>query len=157
MSNNFEKMLDLVTAFFDTKNDPDQISITEEDREKLLAIHPSTLSELANEDGPIVWILLIPTTKELMYRFISREISENQLLKDTPLGIEYDCVYLCSATVLTEFQGKGLAKKVALEALDTICQIHPIKHLFYWQFSEGGKALANSIAKQKGMELLERI
>ena len=83
-------------------------------------------------------------------------MSETQLLTATPIGIQYDCVYLCSATVLTEFQGRGLAKKVALEALDAICQTHPIKHLFYWQFSEGGKALAHSIAKQKGMELLER-
>lgn len=51
MANNFDRMMQLVTEFFDAKHDPEQISVNEEEREKLLALHTTTLSELANEDG----------------------------------------------------------------------------------------------------------
>src|SRR5271170_6565505 len=110
MPGNFERMIALVNDFFDSRNDPDQISVTAADRDKLERIHPATMSELANEDGPIVWILLIPTTQAIMDRFIKGEITEQQLLDETHTGVGYDVIYLCSASVLPEYRHKGLAK-----------------------------------------------
>ncbi|MCD6012515.1 MAG: GCN5-related N-acetyltransferase (GNAT)-like protein [Flavipsychrobacter sp.] len=148
--------MELVTDFFDTRNDPDQISVTPEEQKKLFAIHPATLSELSNEDGPIVWILMIPTTQIVMERFLSGKISEKQLLERTKLGDTYDAIYLCSASVLPEFQHKGLAKQVALDAINNIQRSHPIRSLFYWPFSDAGKALAISLARTCNMQLFER-
>ncbi len=156
MANNFERMMQLVTEFFDTKHDPNQISVTEEDRIRLQAIHPATMSELANEDGPIVWILIIPTTDAVMNGFIKGELHENQLLNATNPGDTYTAIYLCSASVLPEFRHKGLAKKVSLEAISEIQKDHPIKSLFYWSFSGEGKALAEAIGKETGLALFER-
>ncbi len=149
-------MIELVTKVFDTRNDPDQISVTPEEREKLFKIHPATLSELANEDGPIVWILMIPTTHAIMELFLKGAISEKQLLEKTQPGDTFDTIYLCSATVLPEFQRKGFGKKVTLEALDKIRKDHPVKSLFYWPFSEAGKAAAQALANGLGLPLYEK-
>ena len=156
MADNFNRMIQLVTEFFDTRNDPDQISVSPEERDKLEAIHPATLSEFANEDGPVVWILLIPTTEAIMNRFIKGEITEKQLLQETQPGGVYDVIYLCSASVLPEFRLNGLAKKITIEAINNIRKDHPIKSLLCWPFSTGGKALAQSIAKEVGLPLFEK-
>ncbi len=156
MSDNFNRMIQLVNSFFDSKNDPEQISVTEEERTRLHDIHPATMSEFANEDGPIVWILMVPTTHTIMERFIKGTITEKQLLQETQPGISYDAIYLCSASVLPEFRRKGLAKKVTIEGINNIRKDHPIKSLFYWPFSDEGKALANAIAKEVGLPLFEK-
>ena len=156
MANNFDRMIELVNTFFDTRNDPDQISVTKEERAKLDAIHPATMSELANEDGPIVWILLIPTTQAVMERFLKGVISEKQLLEETNPGESYDAIYLCSASVLPEFRRQGLAKKVGGDAIQSIRKDHPIKALYYWPFSDEGRELANAAAKNMGLPLFER-
>ncbi len=156
MSKNFERMMELVGEVFDTRHDPDQISVDEEEVKLLAQIHPATLSELANEDGPIVWILLVPTKRDVMERFIAGSISEKQLLRETEPGEQFDVIYLCSASVLPEFRNKGLAKKVTLDAIASIRQDHRIESLFYWPFSEEGKGLAVAIAKELGLRLYEK-
>ena len=156
MADNLNRMIELVTEFFDTRNDPDQISVSPEERKKLEEIHPATLSEFANEDGPVVWILVIPTTHDIMERFLKGAISEKQLLQETQTGISYDAIYMCSVYILPEFRHKGLAKKVGLEAINSIRKDHPIKSLFYWPFSDEGKGLANYAAKVTGLPVYER-
>ena len=156
MPGNFERMIQLVNEFFDTRSDPDQISVSNEERKKLEQIHPATLSEYADDGGPIVWILLIPTTQAIMERFINGAITEKQLLAETKPGDEYDAIYLCSASVLPEYRHKGLAKKVTIDAISSIRRDHKIKSLFYWPFSEEGKALARSMAEETGLPLFEK-
>jgi ribosomal protein S18 acetylase RimI-like enzyme len=157
MSNNLQRMLQLVNEFFDTKNDSDQLQVTEEDRKRLEAIHPATMTEYVDGDGPVLWILLIPTTQEIMNRFIKAEISETQLLHSTPIGGTYDALYLCSASVLPEYRRKGLAKRMAMEAINEIRATQPLAFLFTWSFSDEGKALAAAIAKDCGLPLYERV
>src|SRR5512137_2906561 len=97
---NLQRMIQLAEQFFDVKNDPDQISVDEETRAKLLAIHPNTMAEVRTREGPIVWILVIPTTRRVMEDFLSNVINERQLLEQTSGGERYDAIYLCSALVL---------------------------------------------------------
>jgi hypothetical protein len=156
MTDKLERMLQLVGEFFDVKNDPEQLSVTEEVMEKLNKIHSSCMSEYNEGDGPVVWILLIPTTEAIMKRFLSKEISETQLLEETPLNAEYDAIYLCSASVLPEYRRKGLAKKVGYEAITNIMKDHKIKALFYWSFSPEGQALAEKASKELNLPLYKR-
>ena len=156
MSKNFERMLLLVGEFFDTKNDPDQLDVTEEDRQLLLALHPATMSEYVDGDGPVVWIMGIPTTTAIMNRFLEGAISEKQLLYATPVGASYNDIYLCSAAVLPEYRRKGLALKTAMEAIDKMRKDHPVKALFTWSFSEEGKELAKVISQKCNLPLFER-
>ncbi len=150
-------MIELVTETFDTRNDPEQLDVNEEVIEQLARLHPATLSEHVEGDGPVVWILIIPTTTEFMNRFLNYEISEGDILKLTPLHSTYDTVYLCSASTLAEFRRKGLAKKMTIDAINEIKKDHPIKALFVWHFSKEGEILAEKIAEELSLPLLKRI
>jgi ribosomal protein S18 acetylase RimI-like enzyme len=153
---NLERMIRLADEFFDMKNDPDQISVNEQTMELLRKLHPATLNEKADSDGPIAWILVIPTTHDVMEKFVEGSINERELLTRTPLGEQYDAVYLCSALVLPEFRGSGLARTLTIEAVKSIQRDHPIRHLFYWAFSIEGEKLGSSVARELGLPLLLR-
>ncbi len=156
MTSNYHRLIALAESFFDAKNDPEQLSMTEEDRKKLQRLHPATMSEEADENGPVAWMLLFPTTRALMERFLTGEIGERELLHLTPDDAPYDAVYLCSALVLDEYRGKGVARRLALSALRTIMAKHDIGTLFIWPFSDAGDRLASSIALELGLPLRRR-
>jgi hypothetical protein len=156
MANNFERMIQLAGEVFAAHNDPTQLDVDEEVMKKLQRLHPATLSDYEEGGGPVVWILLIPTTIDLMHRFVKGEISETELLNNTPLDIPYHALYLCSALVLPEYRHKGLATKVGLEAIQHIRNDHPIEYLFTWSFSKEGADLARLAANMEGLKLLER-
>jgi hypothetical protein len=153
MPNNFEKMMQIIDETFATRNDPGQIQVTNAQRKKLAQIHPATLSQVANEDGPLIWVLLIPTTKDIMEAFISGKISEKELLAQTKVDDPYDCIYLCSASTLPEARGKGQTKAVCINAIKEISKEHKIDTLFVWPFSEEGGKLAEKIARELGLPL----
>lgn len=150
-------MIALANETFALQNDPQQLQVNEEVMKKLEQLHPSTLSEYIDGDGPVIWVLLIPTTKDLMNLFIAGKIGETELLNKTPSGIKYEALYLCSALTLPEFRGKGLTKKLCLHAISKIRKMHPIQVLFVWSFSKEGEKLAASIALYEKLPLLERI
>ncbi len=155
---NLQRMLDLVEETFYERNDAGgQITVNEEERAQLLAISPHGLSEYDDGNGPAIWLLLIPTTTELMDSFIDGHINEVSLLLNTPIGASYDALYLCSAITLPEYRHKGLTMKLALDAVNNICQTHPIQSLFYWPFSDDGKKLAERIATSLSLPLMVRI
>lgn len=146
----------IISEVFATRNDPDQLQVTRDDVRKLQAIHPATLSEYNEGSGPIVWLLIIPTTNEIMQKFLDGKISENQILRQTKPGDKYDTIYLCSATTLPEYRGKGITMRITLEAIDAIRKDHPITSLFVWPFTEQGKHLAEKIAEKTGLTLYRR-
>ena len=153
---NLERMIALAGEFFETKNDPAQISINTKSIARLRRLHPSTMTERRTKKGPIAWMLVIPTTHYLMEQFISKQINEQKLLYTTPIRAKYDALYLCSALVLPEHRGKGHARRLTIKAVKSIQKQHPIKYLFYWAFSTAGKKLAESIAKECGLPLSRR-
>src|SRR5882762_9611561 len=97
---NFERMIQLAEESFAAKNDPDQLDVNREVIERLQGIHPATLSEYDNGKGPVVWILVIPSSLDTMRKFLNKSIGERQLLKLTKPGMIYEALYLCSAMVL---------------------------------------------------------
>ena len=149
-------MIRLAGEFFETKNDPTQISINTKSIARLKRLHPATMTERRTKKGPIAWILVIPTTHELMKQFITKRLNEQELLYSTPVRTKYDALYLCSALVLPEHRGKGYARRLAIKAIKAIRKEHPIKYLFYWAFSVAGRKLAGSIAKECGLPLFQR-
>jgi GNAT superfamily N-acetyltransferase len=58
--------------------------------------------------------------------------------------------------VLEEYRGKGIAKRLTLEAIDSIRKDYPLKTLFVWPFSKEGELLAEAIAKASSLPLLKR-
>jgi len=153
---NFERMLELAEEEFASKNDPNQLDVNEEVMEQLQRIHPESIAEYDNGHGPICWIIQIPTTRQLMEQFLANEISEKQLFELTPLNVPYQSVYLCSGMVLQEFRRKGIAKKLAFDALLKIRESHPIEALFVWAFTQDGDIASESLAKLSGLPLFKK-
>lgn len=156
MKSNYERLIALADEIFAVRQDPEQLDVNEEVIEKLQSIHPATLSDKDFGDGPVLWILLIPTTTDLMNKFIHQEINEKELYELTEPNQRYDAVYLCSALVLEEYRHKGYAQEITIQAIEEIKKQHPIKALYYWPFTEGGLRTAQAIAKKLNLPLYER-
>jgi predicted GNAT family acetyltransferase len=153
---NFERMIQLSDQVFSSRTDPDQLNVNEDVMEHLQLIHPSTISEYDNGKGPVCWVLCIPTTLDLMNRFMDQKISERELYELTPLHTKYEAIYLCSALLLEEFRGKGIATGLAVEAVETIRADHDIKALFMWAFSKEGEKLAQKLSGLMDLPLYKR-
>jgi GNAT superfamily N-acetyltransferase len=151
--NNLERLIQLADEVFDMKNDPEQLNVDQEVIRRLSSMHPSTLSEQVEGNGPVAWVLVIPTTLELMNRFLDGKISEKELFNLTPLN---EALYLCSALVLEEYRRKGITKRLVLSAFENISRDHPIKALFVWPFTEEGGVAAERIATLAGLPLFRR-
>jgi len=156
MTDNLQRMLRLVEETFDTRNDPDQLQVTRSDLQKLEQIHPSTLSQYDDGEGPVCWILMIPTSTAVMHQFLNSEISERQILELTSPGQVYEAIYLCSASVLQEYRNKGIAKNLSCKSIDAIRSGNPVEALYVWPFSEEGKILAEKIAYETNLPLFIR-
>lgn len=154
---NFERMIQLAEDVFAVKNDPNQLDIDQQIMERLHRIHPSTVSDFDDGNGPVAWILVIPTNLDLMKRFLTKEISEKELFELTPEGSVYDALYLCSALVLEEYRRKGIAKRLSLTAIEDIRKNHPLKALFVWAFSKEGNLGAETIARLTSLPLYKRL
>ena len=152
-SSNFERMVQLAEEVFDSKSDPEQLEVNEEVLNHLCQIHPASVQEFDDGNGPVVWVLLFPTTNELMEDFLKNKISEKQLFELTPLDILYDAIYLCSAMVLEEYRRKGIAQKLTKNAIEDIRKSHPITSLFVWPFTKEGSSLAEKISTSIGLRL----
>ena len=149
----YERMIQLSDEVFSSRTDPDQLNVNENVMEHLQLIHPDTLSEYDDGNGPVCWILCIPTTLDLMTKFINQTISERELYELTPLNTKYEAIYLCSALLLEEFRGKGIAQSLGVTAIENIRIDHPIKALFFWSFSKEGEKLAEKVSRLIGLPL----
>ena len=154
---NFERLVQLADEVFAVKSDPSQLDVNPEVLERLQKMHPATVSAFDDGNGPVAWVLLIPTTLELMNRFLDNQISEKELFNLTPLDIKYDAIYLCSALVLEEYRRKGITKNLAMSAIENIREIHPIKAAFVWAFSPEGDLAAETIAQLAELPLYKRV
>lgn len=150
---NFERMIQLAEEVFDSKSDPEQLEVNETVLKHLYKIHPASIQEFDDGNGPVVWVLLFPTTNELMEDFLKNKVSEKQLFELTPLDIKYDAIYLCSAMVLEEYRRKGIAQQLSKDAIEEISKSHPITSLFVWPFTKEGISLAEKISTSVDLQL----
>jgi len=153
---NYERLIQLSDEVFSTRTDPDQLNVNENVMEHLQLIHPDTLSEYDDGNGPVCWLLCIPTTLDLMTKFINKTLSERELYELTPLNAKYEAIYLCSALLLEEFRGRGIAQNLAIKAIESIRIDHPIEALFFWSFSKEGEKLAEKVSRLIGLPLYKR-
>lgn len=153
---NFERLIELADEAFDYRSDPDQIEVTDEQREKLLALHPATMTAYNTPQGPAAWLMMIPTTYAVMEQFLKGDITEKQLLEVTNPGDKFEAIYLCSALVLEEYRRKGITEQLTLDAIAAMSKAHDIKALYVWPFSQGGDKLAEKAAARVGLSLYKR-
>lgn len=150
---NYERLIQLAENSFAAHEDPDQLVVDEQILARLRRLHPATVSERADANGPIAWVLLIPTTIDLMEQFLAGAITEKELYERTPDKGPYEAVYLCSALVLEEYRGRGISKELTVEALRRIRKDHPVQVLFNWLFSPEGATVAKAVSERTGLPM----
>lgn len=134
----------IAEEFFGTHQDPDQILISKESHDKLVKLHPSSVLYKLIDDKLVAWIIVVPTTKELMNKFISGEITERELFNLTKPQENYKALYLCAAFVLPEYRRKGYATELLIKAIKDISKNNELQ-LFAWPFSEEGKKVIEKL------------
>ena len=154
---NIERLIQLAEEVFEVKNDPDQLDVDQKVIERLKQIHPSTISEYTDVNGPVAWVLVIPTTNDLMKKFLESSITEKELFEQTPANAQFEALYLCSALVLKEYRRKGIVKEITISAINSIRKDHPLKTLFVWPFSKEGDLAAETISRITSLPLLKRM
>jgi GNAT superfamily N-acetyltransferase len=105
----------------------------------------------------VAWLLVIPTTSDLMNRFLAKEITEKELFNLAPPDTAYEALYLCSALVLEEYRRKGIIKQLALKAIEDIRKDHPLKCLFVWAFSKEGDLASEALSVLTELPLYKRV
>ena len=95
--------------------------------------------------------------KEAMEQFISKKISEAELfekIKIIKVPKIPEAIYLCSAVIKKELQGRGLATQASIRLINKISKNSKQKPiLFYWAWSKNGEKLANKLARLTNLEL----
>lgn len=156
MPDNYARLLRLADEVFAVRTDPEQLNVDEAVLQRLRRMHPASVQEEATTDGPVAWVLLIPTTADLMQRFVAERITERELYERTPEHGPFEAVYLCSGLVLPEWRRRGIAGRLAVRAIGAMQRDHPIRALCSWAFTPEGLAAARALARHCGLPLHER-
>ena len=141
-----DSMMKIAELFFGTETDPDQMPINQESADKLLSIHKNTIVYKIDENGnPIAWVVVVPTSINVMNQFLKKEITEKELLDKAVEEKKFDTLYLCAAFVLPEYRRKGYAKELFEEAINGMPNGNNAT-LYCWLYSEDGKKLVAALS-----------
>lgn len=152
----FKKVLKISEDFFGTQSDPDQMPINQESADKLNSISSDTILYKFDDKGnPIAWSVVVPTTIEVMNKFLHKDISEKELLQRASKDKKFEALYLCAVFVLPEYRRKGLAKDLLIESVKKLSNQKELP-LYSWIYSEEGKKLSGYLSSALGVEILKR-
>ena len=160
MSSTIDETSKIVEEYFGTQKDPHQITTSPENRNWIYKNIKYYLNIIKHKDKIIGFSFMLPATKELMDKFISKKISEAELfekIKISNVPQIPEAIYLCSAVIKKEFRGKGLATQASIKLINKFIDNSRQKPiLFYWAWSNEGEKLAIKMAKLTNLELKYR-
>lgn len=152
----FKKVLRISEEFFGSATDPEQMPINQSSADKLHSIHADTVVyKFDEENNPIGWVVIVPTSVETMRKFLTKEITERELLDIAVEEKKFEAIYLCGAFVLPEYRRKGYAIELLKEA---VRKISDGKHLplYAWVYSPEGEKLVNVLSKNLHQQIPSR-
>lgn len=146
--------------YFQTSKDKEQAEISRERLEWIVKSFPEGVG-IIKTDKIIGSTLVLPCTLELMNSFLKNKINEEELFKGMEEYSSYDkmeAIYLCSAILLPEYRGKGLASQSWKMSIRKMMEKSDKKSvLFYWEYSNEGKFLSERVARDLGLELRRKM
>lgn len=130
--------------------------VTKESGEKLDILTSHWIEYKTDEKGdPIAWVVVLPTTKEMMHKFLKGEITEKQLLELAVPHNSYSAIYLCAAITIPRYRRQGLAFALFREAIKKIRKTNDYE-IFVWPFGNSGLELAKKVGKSFNKTVLVR-
>ncbi|HXK36492.1 MAG TPA: hypothetical protein VJ553_02830 [Candidatus Paceibacterota bacterium] len=147
------KEMEIAERIFGTRQDPDQIPINRKSLRKLMTLSPEAIQHKLDERGePIAWVVVVPTTKELMEEFLQGRLTERQLFDRTEPRNEYDALYFSSAITVPEHRRRGIAIELFQRAVERIPHPSDVA-IFAWPTTDDGRAMAKALAGRFGIEV----
>ncbi|MDO8661233.1 MAG: hypothetical protein Q7K43_05050 [Candidatus Woesearchaeota archaeon] len=143
--------------YFGTKKDPEQFPVCSESKEWMFT-HQQCLNIMKSKGVPVGYSLMFPATTKLMNDFCDKEITEAELFESIKkFKQKPDALYLCASIVEEKFRKQGLATTGFVKLIkNMVSQIKYCPVLFYWEYSEEGKKLAEKVAKITCLQLRAR-
>ena len=147
--------------YFGMQKDPDQIPATKKNRDWVYANAEFCLNIVRDGRKIIGYAFLLPCTRALMDKFLSKNINEATLLesiKKKSTSDSPETIYLCASIFKEQYRKQGLATLAFKKMIDKLTPNGNYKPvLFYWGYSEAVKRLAEKVAKITDLELRARL
>ena len=152
------KMADIKSALaladsdFNTSENRDFIACSEDVSVWILNNIPECWCIIKDSDKVIGQTFLLPTSSELMEKFLQGSLSESELFEEAIKDpeVSYQSICFSGSNVLADYRRQGLATRGFLKSLQFILsEKNPTPELYYWPTSNEGSAIG-----KKGEQLL---
>ena len=141
--------IEIGEEIFATEAAPDQMQVSEANFEKLKALDPNTIIYEVIDGEPVAWVVVVPTSREIMNKFLTKEIGEQRLLDLTQKQVSYPALYLCAAAVLPPYRRQGLAMRLMKEAIARM-SLEKGYQLYGWPTTAEGRAFHKKFEEETG-------
>jgi ribosomal protein S18 acetylase RimI-like enzyme len=148
----------LSTMIFGTDNDPTQSPPTVEYSEKIIRIDKENVVCMKDADTLMGWSVVLPTSIQLKNLFLSRQITERELVDRATSSPQFEALYLFAVTVKPEYRRKGIGSALFARQIEYYSTSKGITSYYAYAFSLEGKKLIDSTSRdcKISIEVLER-
>lgn len=137
--------------FFHTDKDLEQLPGEEITYEFLTKKFPNSANIIRQGKKIVGHTFVLPCSKKLMRQFLNGKITERQLfycIREEITYQNFETIYLCSALLLPEHRGQGLAAQSMADQVKKISSMRKGKtEIFAWPQTLEGKKMAQNVAK----------
>lgn len=142
----------LAEEFFGTNKDKNQITVNKKNEDWIFENIPECVSVIKYGKKIIGFSFIIICNKTIMSCFLKDKISESEMFEKIKKEVNYknfDCVYLCSSFILSEFRRRGIVSTARTSQIKYLQRKSKKKIvLFAWPFSREGLLAAKQLSKK---------
>ena len=150
----------LLEDYFKTSEHPEEFQIN---MEAVKWVHNNILDfyNIIKFKGKIIGsVFMLPCNKDLMTKFLTNKINENQLMEGIKKDFhptDFECIYLCSSFIKPEYRGKGLSVEARIKTIKKVIGKRKVKPiLFYEPYTKEGEMSCRKVAEKLGFKLLKK-
>jgi len=118
-----------------------------ENAEKLISLEKNNLICFKENNQPISWALVLPTSREKAERFLKKEITELELFNRSVEKPLFESLYLFSVVTLPDYRKRGLSSRLVKYQIEYFRNKYKIKDFYAWALNPEGKSLIESLKK----------
>ena len=149
-----EKMNVVAKELFHTEDDNTQASPTMYNSLQIIGKEKHNFISINDNTGqPIAWSVVVPTSFEVMDKFLNKKITEKELLEISSIDNKFEALYLMAVVVQPDYRKKGIAKFLFGTQIKYFKNKYDINHFYSWYLSEEGKKLGLSIEKDMNIKI----
>jgi hypothetical protein len=153
--NDLDIVFDIADKEFGFKDDPNQYNPTKLEFFELQKKFPFSFCIIKDKNTVVGFVTLLPCSKELMTKFLTKNINENKLIncinKDINLS-NFDCLFLTSAYIDKKYRKKGFIKNTVKSMINFYLNKNKDLVLFGWVFTNQGLLLGQKLGDELNLD-----